>query len=338
MPVVPRSGPHLLGERATIVFGGRPDPGTATPVLPPPGTREDRAVGALLGLAIGDAIGTTLEFAPRDSQPPITDMVGGGPFHLRPGEWTDDTSMALALADSLITCGWLDTRDLMTRFVAWWREGTYSVTGTCFDIGTATARALARFERTGDPHAGDQRPSTAGNGSLMRIAPLSIWGAGAQSLVLKLAYQQSRTTHAAPACLAACMAFSELLRAEIDQGGMVFVPEGCSHDPEVDAVLRGRWRGRARSEIRSSGYVVHSLEAALWCVAETSNYRDAVLLAANLGEDADTTAAITGQLAGARYGAQAIPRAWRDRVAWGPRIVQVALDVLATGDRYAGRG
>lgn len=136
---------------------------------------RDRARGALLGLAAGDAVGTTLEFRSRDSYEPLTDMIGGGPFELKPGEWTDDTSMALALADSLAVTGEFEAEDLMQRFVRWWREGEYSVTGQCFDIGITTSRALARFEGDGNPYAGSRDPGAAGNGSLMRLAPVAIW-------------------------------------------------------------------------------------------------------------------------------------------------------------------
>src|SRR5215813_4145645 len=138
------------------------------------GTSEDRACGCLLGLAVGDAIGTTLEFRSRDAYAPLTDMIGGGPFDLAPGEWTDDTSMALCLADSLINYGDLDETDLMQRFVRWWRNGANSANGYCFDIGFTTRAALSEFERSGNPRAGSENPNTAGNGSLMRLAPVAI--------------------------------------------------------------------------------------------------------------------------------------------------------------------
>lgn len=299
-----------------------------------PGSLEDRAVGALLGLAVGDAVGTTLEFRPRDSYQPLTDMVGGGPFHLPVGVWTDDTSMALALADCLIANGRLDPEDLMRRFVSWWREGAYSATGTCFDIGNATSAALSRFEQTGNWLAGSDDPMSAGNGSLMRLAPVAIWGIRVGSeYAYDAAYQQSQTTHAAPACLQACEAFSLILlaaiRGENFEQALEARQEVHTTDP-IAAILAGSWRGKARGEIKSSGYVAHSLEAALWCVDQTETYRDAVLLAANLGDDADTTAAITGQLAGALYGASGIPEDWRSKVAWGPRIAGMALALLPT--------
>mgnify|MGYP001300441983 CR=1 FL=1 len=178
--------------------------------------RIDRAAGCLLGLAIGDTVGTTLEFKKRDTYEHLTDMVGGGPFHLPAGVWTDDTSMALALADSLIA-----------------------------------SRAKVAIE--------------AGQGR---------YGA------------------------------------------------------TIGAIVEGSWRDKTRDQIASSGYVAHSLEAALWCLARTDNYRDAVLLAANLGDDADTTAAITGQLAGALYGRAGLPDDWVAKLAWRHRIEANALDLI----------
>jgi len=108
---------------------------------------EDRAIGSLLGLAVGDALGATLEFSERDAHSPVTDIIGGGPFRLKPGEWTDDTSMALCLADSLIANKALDEHDLLERFVRWWEKGENSVKGRCFDIGTTTRQSLANFLR-----------------------------------------------------------------------------------------------------------------------------------------------------------------------------------------------
>ena len=135
---------------------------------------RNRALGAFLGLAVGDAVGTTLEFSSRDSQPRLVGMVGGGPFELTPGAWTDDTAMALALADSLAASEALDCRDLMDRFVGWRNNGDYSCTGRCFDIGETTSQALDRYLQTGHPIAGSTDPRSAGNGSLMRLAPVAL--------------------------------------------------------------------------------------------------------------------------------------------------------------------
>ena len=135
---------------------------------------RDRYRGALLGLAVGDALGTTLEFKAPGTFKPITDLVGGGPFGLKPGQWTDDTSMALCLAESLIEKRGFDPKDQMDRYCRWWKEGYLSSTGTCFDIGITVKTALAHYLRSGEPFAGSTDPFTAGNGSLMRLAPVAI--------------------------------------------------------------------------------------------------------------------------------------------------------------------
>ena len=135
---------------------------------------RNRALGAFLGLAVGDAVGTTLEFSPRDAQPRLVDMVGGGPFELTAGAWTDDTAMALALADNLAASEVLDCRDVMDRFVDWRNHGDYSCTGRCLDIGATTSQALDRYLQTGDPIDGSTDPRSAGNGSLMRLAPVAL--------------------------------------------------------------------------------------------------------------------------------------------------------------------
>lgn len=293
---------------------------------------RDRVKGALLGLATGDALGTTLEFRPRDSYEPLTDMVGGGPFQLPVGTWTDDTSMALALATSLCACGRLDPVDLMTRFVAWWRKGEYSPTGACCDIGMTTRNALAHFEATGEALAGSRDPNSAGNGSLMRLAPVAIWGVGAgEDAMREAARLQSATTHAARACLDACEAWAVILRnvmlgARIEKA--IAKAGTLDFGDPISAIIAGSWRDKRRDDIRSSGYVAHSLEASLWCVGQGGTFRDMVLRAANLGEDADTTAAITGQLAGAMYGASGIPEVWLTQLAWRDQIETLALNLL----------
>ena len=177
---------------------------------------RDRAIGSLLGLAVGDAVGTTLEFRKRDSYAPLADMVGGGPFRLRAGQWTDDTAMALCLADSLIAHDSLDARDLMNRFVNWWRYGTNSCTGTCFDIGTTVSGALAKFELSGEPLSGPTDPMSAGNGSLMRLAPVAIRWHRQSEAAGAAAREQSRTTHGANASVEACAFYCRLILEAID--------------------------------------------------------------------------------------------------------------------------
>lgn len=287
----------------------------------------DRFRGCLLGLACGDAVGTTLEFKARGSFVDITDMVGGGPFNLAPGQWTDDTSMALCLAHSLLERDGFDAKDQMRRYLDWYLNGTMSSTGACFDIGNATRHALDRFIATKNPYSGSRDPGTAGNGSLMRLAPIAMYFHGqGNTLVLKAA-DSSRTTHGAPEAVECCRLFAQILSDALagrPREEILFKERTDFEESNVKSIARGDYRRKQVSQIVGSGYCVASLEAALWCFQHTDTFGAAVLAAANLGDDADTTAAITGQIAGAYYGAKAIPVVWRARLAMGNSIEDVA--------------
>jgi ADP-ribosyl-[dinitrogen reductase] hydrolase len=285
----------------------------------------ERYRGCLLGLAVGDAVGTTLEFSPPGTFEPITDMVGGGPFRLKAGQWTDDTSMALCLAESLLACGGFDPVDQMQRYVRWWREGHLSSTGSCFDIGNTTRAALAAFERTEEPYCGLADAQTAGNGSLMRLAPVPLFFAQRPEVAIEKAADSSRTTHGANTAIDACRYFAGLIVGTL--GGVSkeqllasrFSPvqglwEREPLCPEVDEVASGSFRQRNPPQIRGTGYVVHTLEAALWAFYHGTDFRDGCLRVVNLGEDADTTGAVFGQLAGAYHGEPGIPPEWRARL------------------------
>ncbi len=288
--------------------------------------RAARYRGALLGLAAGDAVGTTVEFTTPGMFTPVTEMVGGGPFRLQAGQWTDDTSMALCLAESLIECQGFAPIDQLGRYLRWYREGHLSSTGDCFDIGGATATALNRFARTGEPYCGLSDPRVAGNGSIMRLAPVPLAFAADPQTAILLSGQSSRTTHAAPTTIDGCRYLGGLLvgavngvsKAELLAPGYSPVPGSWLEEPlcpEIAAVAAGSFHEQEPPAIRGSGYVVASLEAALWAFARSESFAEGCLLAVNLGEDADTTAAVYGQIAGAYYGEGGIPAHWRERLA-----------------------
>lgn len=287
-----------------------------------------RIRGSLLGLACGDAVGTAVEFKSRGTFPPVTGMQGGGPFRLQPGEWTDDTSMALCLAASLVECGGFDARDQMERYCRWKEEGYFSSTGKCFDIGITVSGALARFRATGEPFAGSTNPRSAGNGCLMRLAPVPIFYRQAIDRAEHFAAESSRTTHGAQECLDASRLFARMivraLRGEAKESIITGDADMFRGVPSIEAIARGAYRQKSRDEIRGTGYVVASLEAALWCFATTDEFEQAILTATNLGDDADTTAAISGQLAGAFYGEGGIPRAWLESLAMREEIAGLA--------------
>jgi ADP-ribosylglycohydrolase len=326
--------------------------------------------GALLGLACGDAVGTTLEFKPLGTFQPIDDMVGGGPFSLEPGQWTDDTSMALCLAESLVHCRGFDPADQMKRYVAWYREGYLSSTGRCFDIGNTVRAALHSFEETGNPYSGSAHPRSAGNGSIMRLAPVPLAYASQPLQAIKLSADSSRTTHRAEAAVDACRYFGGVIvgavngasKDELLSSRYSPVPDYYTDSPlvqEMDEVAAGSFKERNSSEaqtsggvigpededtlaawhnsslpIQGTGYVVRSLEAALWAFYHGETFEEGCLLAVNLGDDADTTGAVYGQLAGAHYGEQGIPERWRRRLAKRKLIETLADQLFKLNQRW----
>jgi len=282
--------------------------------------------GALLGMAAGDALGTTLEFKPPGTFEPITDMLGGGPFRLAPGQWTDDTSMALCLAASLVECGKFDPWDQCERYLRWLRDGYMSSTGTCFDVGSTVGTSLLRYAESLDPRAGPTAPNTAGNGSLMRLAPVPLFFAQDPVQAIFYAGESSRTTHGAQECVDACRYFAGLIigalqeRSKDELLSPMFSPvEGLWEReplaPKIAAIAAGSFIRKEPPEIRGGGYVVHSLEAALWGFYKTDDFRSGALMAVNLGDDADTTGAVYGQIAGAYYGEEGIPSEWKSLLA-----------------------
>ena len=298
-------------------------------------TKQDRFRGCVMGLAVGDALGTTLEFRTPGTFEPIDDIVGGGPFGLNPGEWTDDTSMALCLAQSLIEREGFDPLDQMQRYVRWQREGYMSSNGRCFDIGITVSDALRKFQQTKEPFSGSEDPYSAGNGSLMRLAPVPMFYAADPDLAIARAGESSRTTHAATEAVDACRYYAGLIVSALNgsEKDELLQPR---HSPatnpwqdgelteKIDEVATGSFRTNEPPQIVGSGYVVKALEAALWALAKSSTFKEGALLAVNLGDDADTTGAIYGQLAGAIYGNEGIPQAWRERIALSTQITDMA--------------
>ena len=303
---------------------------------------RDRYRGALLGLATGDALGTTLEFKPPGSFEPISDMLGGGPFNLKPGQWTDDTSMALCLAESLIEHQAFDPADQMARYIRWWREGHLSSIGKCFDIGNTVSAALRDFEAQAKPFSGSTHERSAGNGSLMRLAPIPM-AYRSHEHRWQFASDSSATTHGARACLSACGFYSELIaralcgasKADILNTGNI--PLGLLKSGACDkikAIAAGSYKQRNPPEIKGTGYVVDALEAALWAFHRSNSFREGALLAVNLGDDADTTGAIYGQLAGAYYGRSGIPGHWLELITQAPLIENYADALLLLSNSH----
>ncbi len=278
-------------------------------------------------MAVGDAVGTTVEFKPRGSFPPVTDMTGGGPFGLQAGKWTDDTSMALCLAESLVSKQGFDARDQMARYLNWYRWGYWSSTGTCFDIGNTVREALEIFERSEFPYSGSVSRSAAGNGSLMRLAPIALFFHPNMADVVNFATQSSRTTHGASEAVESCQLLAYILARCLlgtPKDQILRASDLALAEPAVAGLAAGAYRNKRDDQIAGTGYAVASLEAALWCFDRTESFGEAILKAVNLGDDADTTAAIVGQIAGAFYGVEGIPAHWLEHLWLKDSIVGLA--------------
>ncbi|MBX9952009.1 MAG: ADP-ribosylglycohydrolase family protein [Candidatus Obscuribacterales bacterium] len=300
---------------------------------------KKRFRGAMLGLAACDAVGTTLEFKPPGTFEQITDMVGGGPFDLVAGQWTDDTSMALCLAASLVECFGFDAQDQMQRYVRWWREGYMSSNGRCFDIGNTVVAALRRFEKDGNPIAGSTDPYSAGNGSIMRLAPVPlVYFNDPANAVVKSA-ESSVTTHGATVSVDACRYMAAIIVGALNGEsketllGANYGPEPGYWDkfplcPEIASIAAGSFKTSEPPVIKGTGYAAKSLEAALWAFYKSDDFKTGCLLAANLGDDADTTAAIYGQIAGAYLGVDAIPAEWLAKVTDRTKIEKLSDDLF----------
>ncbi len=299
----------------------------------------------LLGLAAADAVGTTLEFKPPGSFTPIDDMVGGGPFNLEPGQWTDDTSMALCLAESLVERQGFDPVDQLQRYVRWYRDGHLSSTGRCFDIGNTTSAALHRFEQTGEPYSGSTEPTSGGNGSIMRLAPVPLFYAQNPEQAIKRSGESSCTTHGATTAVDACRYLAGLIVGAVngvDKDELLsshYCPVSGYWDNhpltmEIDEIAGGSFKRRNPPKIQGTGYVVKSLEAALWAFYRSDSFGEGCLLAVNLGDDADTTGAVYGQLAGAFYGEQAIPQSWLAKLAYRHLIASLAEKLFELAEHH----
>jgi len=299
---------------------------------------------ALLGLAAGDALGATVEFKERGDFEPMTDIVGGGPHRLEAGQWTDDTSMALCLAESLIEKSGMDLTDQLERYVRWWREGYMSSKGYCFDIGNATGEALSNFEQTGDSYSGSTDPYAAGNGSIMRLAPVPLFFVSRPAAAIEESAESSITTHGATEAVDACRYLGALICGAVNGASKDallsehFSPAGDGYwqeveplAPKIAGIASGSFKRKSEGDLETTPYVVHTLEAALWAFHGAGSFKEGALLAVNLGDDADTTGAVYGQLAGAYYGESGIPERWREKLTFREMIGDYAGELLAKG-------
>jgi ADP-ribosyl-[dinitrogen reductase] hydrolase len=277
---------------------------------------DDRIEGCFIGLAVGDALGVPVEFSDRESlkQNPVTDMRGFGTWNQPPGTWSDDSSLAFCTAESL-TKGY-DLNDIGQSFVKWMNEGYWGAHHKVFDIGNATRQAISKLSSGVDSlHSGNTSNDSNGNGSLMRIAPASIYFHQLNDVELRKKMQEiSGITHAHSISVSMCYEFSKMVQLII-----------AGKEKLVACEKFGRmYQNMPEENIHSSGYVVHTLEASVWSFINSSSYSEAVLKAVNLGEDTDTTACVTGAVAGLYYGVESIPETWRNAIARRDDIILLA--------------
>jgi len=265
--------------------------------------------------------------------------------------WTDDFSMALCLGESLIEKRKHDPADQCRRYVAWYREAHLSSNGLCFDIGMTVSKALIKFEGSGNPYSGPRGERAAGNGCLMRLAPVPVFYQNNPSMAIRVAGDQARTTHGPPEAIDCCRYFCALVIGALqgyDKGKLLspfFIPEGCEDQHlwdqlpmKVSELAKGSYKSKTKEEIKNSGYVVLALEAALWGFYQTQTFEDGLILLINLGDDSDTIGAIYGILAGAYYGSNQIPIRWSCKIMYHSLIREMARELLRVGIQIHGNG
>jgi ADP-ribosyl-[dinitrogen reductase] hydrolase len=282
-----------------------------------------RSVGALLGLAVGDALGAPFEGLDRDSYPRVSDYAEGGAHGIKPGAWTDDTAMAICLAESLLARDRVDEHDLLERFLRWYRMGENSATGAATGVSEKTRATLATFERSRRIDAAVE-VENAGNGAIMRLAPIAILFRGSAAEARDSAVRQARVTHTASAALEAAELFAELLVVALQSGDLDTVLRRAASAGRPNLAGISGFRTKTRDQISSAPRAVDTLEAALWCLERAGNFEGAVVEAVNLGGDTDTIGAVAGQLAGAIFGASAIPSRWLATLASQARLAELA--------------
>lgn len=300
----------------------------------------DRYRGSLFGLAIGDALGAPLEYKEPGDFEPVDDMSGGGIFKLKVGEFTDETSMALCLSESLIESRGFNPSDQMERYLHWYHKGHLSSQGWCFDVGTINRKAILAYESTRQPFGGLSDEDSLTNGSISRIAPIPLTYSSNPTKALDYAGECSRTTHAHKKCIDACRYLSALIvgalhevpKKKLLDGVYSPVKDYWEHRPldeEVEAVAKGSYKKKKEKDLVGDSNVVNSLEAALWAFHKSDDFEEGCLMAVNLGYDADATGAVFGGLAGAYYGESQLPTIWRSQIALGHVIRRYSEQLFA---------
>lgn len=289
---------------------------------------KDKFYGCFVGLAVGDALGAPLEFTRPGSFEPITDMIEGGKLLIKKGEFTDDTSMALCLADSLIRSNGFDPRGQMDNYCEWTLHGRFSSRDYAFGFGQTFMTTFHKYRKTGDPFAGSVNPKRPGNGCIMRLAPIPLFFFPNEEQTVHYSGESSRTTHGHPESVFASRLFGRILFLALSGKSKEEILFGAIPEPgapdNIQQIASGAYKDKMESEIESTFFAGKCLEAALWCFWHSGNFREAVLKAANLGGEADSTACVCGQIAGAFYGYDDIPKSWIENLVKRGMIIDMA--------------
>lgn len=279
----------------------------------------NKKMGCIFGLAIGDALGAPVEFQARGSFKPVTDFTSGGAFNLKEGQWTDDTAMALCLGQSLIERKGFDPKDQLEKYIKWLDTGFMSCTGEAIGLGNTISDSLDRYRKTKNPFCGSSDPMTAGNGTIMRLAPVPIFYHPDHESVVMYSVESCKTTHKAQEVLDATFAMTSILCHLFDGKdkfeALELVSKKTFNSKAVSKILCTKFDTLNPEAVESTGYVIHTLNAALWAFMTSASFEEAVLKAVNLGDDADTVGAVCGQFAGAYWSYSGIPEKWLSKVA-----------------------
>jgi ADP-ribosylglycohydrolase len=312
--------PETEEQRAFIqAYAPAADPTRAPDVMDAARTLRERFQGALLGLAVGDALAAHTQFRKPGGFSPVGDILGGGPFDVPRGAWTDDTAMALLLAESLLEREGFDAQDQVNRYVRWQREGYGSATGQCLGIAANVARSLATALYKHQPFSGSHDPAQLDKDSLSRVAPVVMYFFADGPVAVARAAEAARVTAQAPIVLDCVRLLAAMVRQALagrDKPAVLKPPRDSwtsAHTrAEVLAIYEGSYTRSMPPEINGGGHIVQALEAALWAFHGSETFREGALLAANLGHDSDVVTAVYGQIAGAYHGVSAIPGIWRN--------------------------
>ena len=292
---------------------------------------KSRVAGAFIGLAVGDALGVPLERMEKGSIGFVSEMIGGGPYKLPPGAWTDETATALCLAQSLLVTHELNVYDLVETSTRWVETGENASTGVCIGIEQKLLTFLSNFKRSSQIDMSFVSQAAKGNSVLARVAPIACIHWADLGTVSRIAKQQSYLTHSSEIVAAACeylvLSVSHLIAGR-DWNYVCNMPIKGDWPTVIKNINTGHWKEKLEEHLQSTDDVIDILETSFWCIENSENFEDAVTKAVNLGGNADTVGSVVGQMAGAMYGLEAIPVRWFDQLFAIEKLTDIAMEMV----------